>query len=83
MLFRLNRTKTLLVLSATKPGFVLPIFMGVFYTFQNVNWGQNGVKLDVQSPLFAEKVRKAPDFEMKSGAFMVAEAGLEPTTSGL
>ena len=29
------------------------------------------------------KVRKAPDFLSKSGAFMVAEAGLEPTTSGL
>ena len=32
---------------------------------------------------FAQKVRKTPDFVMKSGAFMVAEAGLEPTTSGL
>ena len=31
----------------------------------------------------AQKVRKAPDFLSKSGAFMVAEAGLEPTTSGL
>ena len=29
------------------------------------------------------KVRKTPDFLSKSGAFMVAEAGLEPTTSGL
>lgn len=29
------------------------------------------------------KIRKTPDFMLKSGAFMVAEAGLEPTTSGL
>ena len=29
------------------------------------------------------KVRKTPDFLLKSGVFMVAEAGLEPTTSGL
>ena len=32
---------------------------------------------------FARKVRKTPDFLSKSGVFMVAEAGLEPTTSGL
>ena len=30
-----------------------------------------------------QKVRKTPDFLSKSGVFMVAEAGLEPTTSGL
>ena len=30
-----------------------------------------------------QKVRKAPNFLSKSGVFMVAEAGLEPTTSGL
>ena len=29
------------------------------------------------------KVRKAPDFLSKSGAFMVAGAGLEPSASGL
>ncbi len=29
------------------------------------------------------KVRKTPDFLSKSGVLMVAEAGLEPTTSGL
>ena len=29
------------------------------------------------------KVRKTPDLLSKSGVFMVAEAGLEPTTSGL
>ena len=28
-------------------------------------------------------VRKTPDFMMKSGVFMVAEEGLEPSTSGL
>ena len=33
--------------------------------------------------ILPQKVRKAPDFLSKSGAFMVAEAGLEPTTSGL
>ena len=30
-----------------------------------------------------QKIRKTPDFLSKSGIFMVAEAGLEPTTSGL
>ena len=34
-------------------------------------------------PILRQKVRKTPDFDKKSGAFMVAEAGLEPTTSGL
>ena len=29
------------------------------------------------------KIRKTPDFLSKSGVFMVAEAGLEPTASGL
>ena len=29
------------------------------------------------------KLEKTPDFDLKSGVFMVAEAGLEPTTSGL
>ena len=37
--------------------------------------------LRVQKSL--RKVRKTPDFLSKSGVFMVAEAGLEPTTSGL
>ena len=40
------------------------------------------------NPIFVDsilwqKVRKTPDFVVKSGVFMVAEAGLEPTTSGL
>ena len=35
------------------------------------------------APFFRQKVRKTPDFLTKSGVFMVAEAGLEPTTSGL
>ena len=34
-------------------------------------------------PILRQKVRKTPDFLSKSGVFMVAEAGLEPTTSGL
>ena len=38
---------------------------------------------DSQILKIAEKVRKTPDFMLKSGVFMVAEAGLEPTTSGL
>ena len=38
---------------------------------------------DSQILKIAEKVRKTPDFLSKSGVFMVAEAGLEPTTSGL
>ena len=38
---------------------------------------------DSQILKIAEKVRKTPDFLLKSGVFMVAEAGLEPTTSGL
>ena len=33
--------------------------------------------------LDAVKVRKIPDFLPKSGIILVAEAGLEPTTSGL
>jgi hypothetical protein len=33
--------------------------------------------------ILPQKVRKTPDFQSKSGVFMVAEAGLEPTTSGL
>ena len=33
--------------------------------------------------ILCQKVRKTPDFVVKSGVFMVAEAGLEPTTSGL
>ena len=33
--------------------------------------------------ILPQKVRKTPDFLSKSGVFMVAEAGLEPTTSGL
>ena len=31
----------------------------------------------------SEKVRKIPAFVVNTGFFMVAEAGLEPTTSGL
>jgi len=38
---------------------------------------------DSQILKITEKVRKTPDFLLKSGVFMVAEAGLEPTTSGL
>jgi len=38
---------------------------------------------DSQILKIAEKVRKASDFMSKSDVFMVAEAGLEPTTSGL
>ena len=33
--------------------------------------------------IFAQKVRKTPDFFRNSVFIMVAEAGLEPTTSGL
>ena len=33
--------------------------------------------------IFPQKVRKNTGFLSKSGVFMVAEAGLEPTTSGL
>ena len=33
--------------------------------------------------ILTQKVEKTPDFLSKSGVFMVAEAGLEPTTSGL
>ena len=37
-----------------------------------------------QANLRGRKIlRKTPDFLSKSGVFMVAEAGLEPTTSGL
>ena len=46
-----------------------------------------GVKMGSKSMhdhfVFVVKVRKTPDFDKKSGVFMVAEAGLEPTTSGL
>ena len=44
---------------------------------------QSEPQANLRGQKIQRKVRKTPDFISKSGAFMVAEAGLEPTTSGL
>ena len=44
---------------------------------------QSEPQANLRGQKITRKIRKTPDFLSKSGVFMVAEAGLEPTTSGL
>ena len=54
--------------------FKIPYFGTIPAAFPHGTFGRS---------ILRQKVRKTPDFLSKSGVFMVAEAGLEPTTSGL
>ena len=57
-----------------------------FWHLQKSGFGrepQSEPQANLRVQKIPRKVRKTPDFLSKSGVFMVAEAGLEPTTSGL
>ena len=57
-----------------------------FFHLQKSGFGrepQSEPKANLRVQKIPRKVRKTPDFLSKSGVFMAAEAGLEPTVSGL
>ena len=57
-----------------------------FWHLQKSGFGrepQSEPQANLRGQKITRKIRKTPDFDEKSGVFMVAEAGLEPTTSGL